>query len=216
MMKILTNPIVLIVVAVLFFIIGFGGGLWKIGYFNPATYASVKKEKAVKEIKAKTAAETQEKVEIEWLQKLAIDFDRSAKDLTDQKQKLNEEEVELQKKKEELKLEKQAVEKIKKDIQDMKTEFDSQLALVESNQEGNIQRLAKLYTVMDVANAAKMISGMTDVQAVQVLRSMKDAKSAKILELWIGQPDTVDKAKRVSELIRLNQPAPVETTGNTP
>jgi hypothetical protein len=213
-MKILTNPIVLAVIAVLVFIAGFGGGLYQIGYFDPNTYVSPKKVKEKEKVQKKEAAEKFEKVELEWLQKLSVDMDRWGKDLNERSKKLDEREAALKEKESKLGLEKESIQVIEKHIEQMKADLDVQIALVETTQEGNIQRLAKLYAVMEIGNASKMIAGMSDVQAVQVLRTMKDAKSAKILEAWLAQADTADKAKRVSELIRLNQPA--TDAANTP
>jgi hypothetical protein len=214
-MKMLTNPIVLAVIAVLVFIVGFGGGLYHVGYFDPATYASPKKAKEKEKAIKKEAAEQHEQVELEWLQKLSVDMDRWGKDLNERSKKLDEREAGLKEKESKLALEKDSLQEIEKHIEKMKSELDTQITLIETTQEGNLQRLSKLYTAMDIANASKMIAGMSDVQAVQVLKIMKDAKSAKILESWLSQPENADKAKRVSELIRLNQPA-LETSVNTP
>lgn len=205
-MKVLMNPLVLGGIAVALFIAAFGIGMWQVGYFDPATYASPKKEKEKKVKKAKSTAEKHEALEVEWMQKLSVDMDRWGKDLDEQKKKLDEREVALQEREKKLEQEKASIEQIEKHIEKMKADFENQLTLVETTQEGNVKNLAKLYTSMELVNAAKMISGMSDVQAFQVLRNMKDAKSAKILELWLAQPDTAEKAKRVSELIRLNQP----------
>jgi flagellar motility protein MotE (MotC chaperone) len=209
-MKILLNPVVLAVLVIILFMGGFMGGLYFIGFFDPKPvhHAPEVAEKQVDPALVKQA-EDQTKGQLEWLQKLSLELDRWGSDLKTQQTKIEEREAEIVKKENELKLEKETIEKLHKEIAEMKSEFEQKLQLVETTQEGNVQRLSKLYNAMDIKNAAQMMAALTDSQVVQLFKSMKDTRSAKILEAWLAEGGAnAEKAQRVAEFIRLAMPPP--------
>jgi flagellar motility protein MotE (MotC chaperone) len=197
MMVLLLNPLVLICAGVIFFSIGFTGGLWEVGYWDPIIPGSSR------------SIEERARLELERLQKVGVEWDARGNDLKKRKEVLDEREAQLRKLENDLKLEKVSMEEIRKKIELMQKQFDERIVLIDANQDANIQQLAKVYSGMTAQNAAKILSTLPDPQAVLIIRKMKEAQAAKILEVWANADPL--KANRITSLIRVAIPAPTET-----
>ncbi len=110
-----------------------------------------------------------------------------------------------------MKLERASLDKLNDQIEQYRKQMDARLVLVDASQDVNISQLAKVYTAMEPGNAAKVLASLPEAQTVQILRKMKEGNAAKIMGVWAAGGVTVDKAVRMTTLLRVSIQPPSET-----
>ena len=192
----ITHPFVIAPMVLVFFAIGFGGGLLQIGYFDPIYVEENSEENG--------STEERIQAELSKLRQLTLDLDMRGADLKKRAEALRDRELQLAKAESDLELQKASLNDVKQEIDAMRKQLDSRLVLVDSNQEAGFQHLAKLYTSMTPENAAKILATLPEPQAVQILKKMKEPTAAKILEVWAsGDELLIAKASRITTLLRV-------------
>lgn len=122
---------------------------------------------------------------------LIIELKNQKKTLAEKEQGLKELEARLASERAELTSVTQQVARLRDDI-------DRDIVRIKEDESANIKRLAKMYSGMEAAGAAKIFREMDDRLVVKVMSLMKDDQTAPILEA-LAKADTAG-AKRAAEL----------------
>lgn len=209
-MKLLTNPIVIIIAAVLLFVGGFAGALFQVkrmGAAKPAEEAHDAKGDPLHPSGIPNPEKIKE--EFERLRIFANELDRQKDDMRKTSQSIEEREGKLKKTEDDLKLEREALVTMKKEIESMRKQLDDRFILVKSTQEkqqeANLQHLVKLYNNMTLDSVSTILAALPEDQTVQLLKRMKEDRTAKILEEWTKKDEkSAERAKRILALLRVS------------
>jgi flagellar motility protein MotE (MotC chaperone) len=206
-MKLLTNPIVIIVLAVLLSAGGFVGAMFMVK--SPAS--SEEKKTAHEEAHNVHGVPNPEKIheELERLRIFANELDRQKSDMWKTAKSIDEREGKLKKTEDDLRLEREALVSMKKEIETMRKQLDDRFVLVKSaqekQQEANMQHLVKLYNNMTLDSVSTILAALPEDQTVKLLKRMKEDRTAKILEEWTKKGDeSAERAKRILALLRVS------------
>ena len=89
-------------------------------------------------------------------------------------------------------------------VYQLRTELDTVVTRVTSEEAVNLKKLAKVYATMSPEGAARILKEMEDGQVVKVLAIMRESESAPILEsLGQGGKDDARRAAMISNRLRL-------------
>jgi flagellar motility protein MotE (MotC chaperone) len=206
-MKLLTNPIVIIVLGVILSAGGFVGALLMVKRSAPV---EVKAEEKPDDHNPNRAPDPEKiKEELDRLRVFANELDRQKNDMWKTAKSIEEREGKLKKTEDDLRLEREALEKMKAEILAMRKQLDDRFVLVKSaqekQQESNLQHLVKLYNNMTLDSVSTILAALPEDQTVQLLKRMKEDRTAKILEDWTKKGDeSAERAKRILALLRVS------------
>lgn len=195
---------VLLGVLFILFTVGFIGGLWQAGFWKPIYVEAGDNLDSY-------PLQERARMELERLRKVASEMDSWGTDLKKRAEVLDQRESKLNKLEEDMKLERASLDKLNDQIEQYRKQMDARLVLVDASQDVNISQLAKVYTAMEPGNAAKVLASLPEAQTVQILRKMKEGNAAKIMGVWAAGGITVDKAVRMTTLLRVSIQPPSET-----
>ena len=102
-----------------------------------------------------------------------------------------------------------------KNIRKLQQQVDRDVYRIKDDEAGNLKKLAKMYSSMEPAGAAKILSELDDVVVVKILGLMKEAETGLVLQSMarLGQAET-KRAAALSENLRAaggTKPAPKPT-----
>ena len=111
-----------------------------------------------------------------------------------------------------LNAERQEICQVTQTVSRLRKELDATVSQVTGEEAANLKKLAKVYTTMSPAGAARILKEMDDGQIVTILALMREADSAPILE-GLGQGDKQDtkRAALISNRFRLTILPPKKT-----
>lgn len=136
---------------------------------------------------------------------LIVELQEEKKAMAKREQELNDLQARLQSEQSELSLVTQSVRQLQMD-------FDQNVLQISSEETVNLKKLAKVYSDMEPASAAKILEEMTDDSIIKIMVFMKDIETASIFEALAkqGQPES-KRAAMLSERLRLATVKPSPT-----
>lgn len=102
-----------------------------------------------------------------------------------------------------LKAERAELDEALKGIKKIQEQVDKNLFRIKEDEAGNLKKLAKMYTAMEPASAAKILRELDDTIVVKILTLVKEPETALILESLsrMGEAET-RRAAAISESLR--------------
>jgi flagellar motility protein MotE (MotC chaperone) len=102
-----------------------------------------------------------------------------------------------------LKAERAGLDDALKSIKKIQEQVDKNLFRIQSQEEPNLKKLAKMYTAMEPASAARIMRELDDTIVVKILTLVKEPETALILESLsrMGEAET-RRAAAISECLR--------------
>ena len=102
-----------------------------------------------------------------------------------------------------LKAERAEMDDALKGIKKIQDQVDKNLFRIKEDEAGNLKKLAKMYTAMEPASAARILRELDDTIVVKILTLMKEPETALILESLsrMGEAET-RRAAAISENLR--------------
>jgi flagellar motility protein MotE (MotC chaperone) len=89
-------------------------------------------------------------------------------------------------------------------VRQLQTDFDQNVLRISDEETANLKKLAKVYSGMEPASAAKVLEEMDDVAIVKIMVFMKDSETAVLLESFAKQGEPQAKrAALLSDRLRL-------------
>jgi flagellar motility protein MotE (MotC chaperone) len=197
-MKLLSNPIVVIVLAVLFSTVPVLGMIWK----ESAAIVSA----AVSQKAAAVEATRPEKPWDFW----TPEVENLAKELTEQRGTLARREAELATREKRMSDEKSELDETRRKIESLRTEIASRLVEVQAQELRNLKTLANTYSKLSPSAAVAIFGEMDDLTVAKLLSLMKPETTTAILEEFsrnAGSDKTgVKRAAELSQRLRLLMP----------
>jgi flagellar motility protein MotE (MotC chaperone) len=102
-----------------------------------------------------------------------------------------------------LKAERAELDDAVKGIKKIQEQVDKNLFRIKEDEAGNLKKLAKMYTAMEPASAARILRELDDIIVVKILTLVKEPETALILESLarMGEAET-KRAAAISENLR--------------
>lgn len=197
-MKLLSNPAVVIILAVLFSAVPVLGMIWK---ETAVIVHTIAEQKA-----AAIEATRPEKPWDFW----TPEVENLAKELTEQRGTLARREAELATREKRLVDEKGELEETRRKIESLRTEIASRLVEVQAQELRNLKTLANTYSKLSPSAAVAIFGEMDDLTVAKLLSMMKPETTTAILEEFSRNPDAaktgVKRAAELSQRLRLLMP----------
>jgi flagellar motility protein MotE (MotC chaperone) len=107
-----------------------------------------------------------------------------------------------------LKAERAELDEALKSIKKIQQQVDRDVFRIKEEEAGNLKKLAKMYSAMDPASAARILRELDDAIVVKILTLVKEPETALILEALarMGEAET-RRAAGISEHLRANTSA---------
>lgn len=103
-----------------------------------------------------------------------------------------------------LKAERAELDEAARRVTKMRDEVSRDVLKIKDDEAGNLKRLAKMYTSMEPAGAAKILAELDNAVVVKIMTLMKDADSGLILDaLAKSGAEETKRAAKISENLRL-------------
>jgi uncharacterized coiled-coil DUF342 family protein len=91
-----------------------------------------------------------------------------------------------------------------RNIKRLQAELDRDILRLKEDEAVNLKKLAKMYTAMEPAGAARILREIEDIVIVKVFTLMKEAETAQILDAFARQGEAETKrAAKISESLRV-------------
>ena len=102
-----------------------------------------------------------------------------------------------------LKAERAELDEALKNVKKLQQQVDRDVFRIKEDEAGNLKKLAKMYTAMEPAGAARILRELDDVILVKIFTLMKEPETAAILEAFarLGEPE-IKRAAGISESLR--------------
>lgn len=203
MIKLVTNPIVTLVVAL---VLGVGTGL---GMFMQAAKPLIAATKA-----ARAKAVEANKPEAPW-GFWTLEIENLAAELKDQRAVLKKTEEELKLRAERLNAERQELSKQREQLEAMRTDIASRVVTIQADEVKNLKSLVATYSNLTPKATLTLFKEMDDVMVVKLLSLMKTDVTTPLFEEMSKQaatdPVVARRVANLTEKLRLlksSQPAP--------
>lgn len=131
------------------------------------------------------------------------ELDQIVADLKSERDTLTSREKQLNELGTRLKAERAELDDALKGIKKIQEQVDKNLFRIKEDEAGNLKKLAKMYTAMEPASAARILRELDDTIVVKILTLMKEPETALILESLsrMGEAET-RRAAAISENLR--------------
>jgi flagellar motility protein MotE (MotC chaperone) len=131
------------------------------------------------------------------------ELDEVVADLRSERDSLTAREKQLNELATRLKAERAELDDALKGMKKIQQQVDRDLFRIKEDEAGNLKRLAKMYSAMEPASAARILRELDDVIIVKILTLMKEPETALILESFsrLGEAET-KRAAAISENLR--------------
>jgi flagellar motility protein MotE (MotC chaperone) len=136
------------------------------------------------------------------------ELDQVMADLKSERDVLAEREKQLNELATRLKAERAELDAALGNIKKIQQQVDRDLFRIKDEEAGNLKKLAKMYSTMEPASAARILRELDDVIVVKILTLVKEPEAALILESLsrLGEAET-KRAAAISEDLRSNSAA---------
>lgn len=197
-MKLLANPVVVIVLAVLFSAVPVLGMIWK--------ESSAIIQAAVAQKAAAAEAARPEKPWDFW----TPEVENLAKELTEQRAAFARREAEIAAREKRIAEEARELDEIRRKVDALRSEISSRLVEVQAQEQRNLKTLAATYGKLSPAAAVALFGEMDDLTVAKLLSLMKPEMTTAILEEFSRNPGpenaNVKRAVELSHRLRLLMP----------
>lgn len=93
--------------------------------------------------------------------------------------------------------------RIDEQLQKHKKEIESRVLTINKGEDGNLQKMADLYSLMKIDENVELLRGTPDDQVAKLMGLTKVKRQAKLLETWASKhPDDRERILRITETMK--------------